>query len=163
MPEKPETILSVDAETLAVIDVEYSNDEVLTVPQFAGKSKVLIGRLGEDIVVSSVWRNSGKTSGDVVFERQNGVVVCDALEKLLASDMPWEQPISITNGNDKLTVSFSSSWPHNTTAPIERIQIINRRNYLLDGLESHIVEVSLPPSQARKFADSLRLALNSNT
>lgn len=160
MQQETETISSADAKTLAEIEIEYANDEELTVPQFAGKSKVLIGTRGDDIVVSSVWRNSGKTSGDVVFSRANGIEISDAIEQLLSAEAPWNQPISILKGKDKVVVSFSSSWPHNTTAPLERVQVINRRNYVLDGLESHIVEVSLPPSQARKFADKLREVLD---
>lgn len=158
--QETETISSADAEILAAVDIEYANDEELTVPQFAGKSKLLIGRLGSDIVVSSVWRNTGKASGDVVFEQNSGTKVCDAVEQLLSAETPWEKPISIDTGKDKLTVSFSSSWPHNTSAPLERVQVINRRNYVLDGLESHIVEISLPPSQARKFAETLRQVLD---
>lgn len=159
MQQETETIRSADAETLAEIDIEYSYDEELTVPQFAGKSKLLIGRLGDDIVVSSVWRNSGKASGDVVFQRRNAIEICEAIERLLSAEEAWDHPIAIENGKDKVTVSFSSSWPHNTTAPLERVQVINRRSYLLDGLESHIVEISLPPSQAKKFAEKLRQAV----
>jgi hypothetical protein len=157
---EPEIFTSTDAEILAELNIENPYDEELTVPQFAGKSKLMIGTLGEDVVVSSVWRNSGKASGDVVFGWANAAAVVDAIERLLSFESPWEQPISITNGMDKLSVSFSSSWPHNTTAPLERVQVINRRNYMLDGLESHIVEISLPPSQARKFADELRRVID---
>lgn len=160
MQDETETISSADADTLAEIEIEYANDEELTVPQFAGKSKVLIGTLGDDIVVSSLWRNSGKTSGDVVFSRENAIAICEAIDQLITAEAPWDQPISITQGQDKVVVSFSNSWPHNTTAPLERVQVINRRNYLLDGLESHIVEISLPPSQAKKLADKLRQVLD---
>lgn len=156
MQQEIEHITSADATTIAEMDVEYLHDEELTVPQFAGKSRVFIGTLGDDIVVSSVWRNSGKASGDVVFEKRNATAICDAIEQLTSVESPWEQPIVIEQGRDQITVSYSSSWPHNTTAPLERIQVINRRNYTLDGLESHIVEISLPPAQAKKFADKLR-------
>lgn len=156
MQQEIEHITSADATTIAEMDVEYLHDEELTVPQFAGKSKIFIGTLRDDIVVSSVWRNSGKASGDVFFEKRNATAICDAIEQLTSVESPWEQPIVIEEGKDQITVSYSSSWPHNTTAPLERIQVINRRNYTLDGLESHIVEISLPPAQAKKFADKLR-------
>lgn len=159
MPKETEAIRSADAQPLAEIEIEYPYDEELTVPHFAGKSKLLIGRLGDDIVVSSVWRNSGKASGDVAFERRNGIGICEAIEQLLSSESPWDGPIAIASGKDDLTISFSSSWPHNTSAPLERVQVINRRNYLLDGLESHIAEFSLPPSQAKRFAEKLRQVL----
>lgn len=160
MEQEPENIRSADAEMLTEINIEYPYDEELTVPQFAGKSKLMIGTLGNDIVVSSIWRNSGKASGDVVFERGNGLAICDAIDKVLSAETPWEERVEIADGKDKITVSFSSSWPHNTTAPLERVQVINRRNYTLDGLESHIVYVLLPPTQAKKFADELRLVLD---
>ena len=159
MQQETEIFTSADASIFAEMDIEYSNDEELTVPHFAGKSKLMIGFLGDDIVISSVWRNSGKASGDVVFHRRNAFRICGAIDGLLASDKPWDGPAAIEEGKDKLTVSFSSSWPHNTIAPIERVQVGNRRNYMLDGLESHIVEVSLPPSQASRFADLLRQVL----
>ena len=159
MQQTPETIRSADAETLAEMDIEYPFDEELTVPQFSGESRLFIGKLSDDIVVSSVWRASGKVSGNVVFHRRNGIAICDAIDQLLTSESAWEHPVSITEGKDSITVSFSSSWPHNTPAPLERINVINRRNYLLDGLESHIVEISLPPSEAKKFADKLRQIL----
>ena len=160
MEQEPEAIRSADAETLAGMDIEYLYDEELTVPQFAGASRLMIGTLGDDIVVSSIWRNSGKASGDVAFDRRNGLAICDAIDKILSAETPWEERVEIADGKDKITVSFSSSWPHNTTAPLERVQVINRRNYTLDGLESHIVYVLLPPSQAKKFADKLRSVLD---
>ena len=149
MQQDTETISSADANTLGEIEIEYAYDEELTVPQFAGVSKVLIGTLGDDIIVSSVWRNSGKTSGNVVFDRQNTAAICEAIEQLVSAETRSEEPILVTNGKDSVTVSFTSSWPHNTTAPLERIQVINRRNYLLDGLESHIVEI-IPTAIASK-------------
>lgn len=158
MKQGAEIFNSEEAETIAEIDIEYLHDEEITVPQFAYQSKLLIGKLGDDFVVSATWRSTGTGRGILVFERGSGSAVCDAIDRILASPEPWETPIEISNGSDRLTVTFSSSWSHTVPAPLERLNIRNRRNYVLDGVEAAVEGISLPPASARRFADEMRRA-----
>jgi hypothetical protein len=153
---KPEIIKSADAETIAELAIEYPHDEELTVPQFAYQSKLVISKLRDDFVISAVWKSTGTGRGILVFQQANRVTLCEAVDRILASPEPWENSTRFSFGKDKLVIACSSSWPHTTPAPLERLSIRNQRNYLLDGVESAHEGISLPPAIAQLFVEKLR-------
>jgi hypothetical protein len=156
MEPETEIISSADAETMAELDIEYPHDEELTVPQFAYQSRLLIGKLRDDLVISAVWKSTGTSRGILVFQQANRAALSDAIDRILASPEPWENAAEVSSGKDKLVIAFSNSWSHTTPAPLERLNVRNQRNYVLDGVESTHEGISLPPASARLLAGKLR-------
>lgn len=144
------------AQTLGEISIEYENDEEITKPESATQTKLFIGVAGDEVVISSLNKNSGKVSGELAVEKENILFVADAIEKLSGEEKPWEKPIEAQRGKDDLLVFYSSSWAHNLPAPLERVVVRNRRQYVIDGLRSHLLGLELPPPAARKFAAEIK-------
>lgn len=142
-------------EILSEFPVEYDNDEEITVPQNAEKSHVLLGTLGENIVIAYRSKKSNRIITDVVFEKESILSVGKSINGILREGELWTQPVEYEKGKDKVLVTYSSSFGHTITAPLERVNVYNRRDYELDGLRAQDMWLSLPPRMAKKLAGEI--------
>ncbi|MDQ3323397.1 MAG: hypothetical protein M3525_13350, partial [Acidobacteriota bacterium] len=136
MNEEAEIIDSSKMEILSEFPLEYENDEEITKAESTARTKLYIGTIGSDVIISSLSRNTNEIRGDLVVEKQNIVFVGESINELLNREKPWEESIKKESGKDKLLIYYSSSWANNLPAPFERIVVRNRRNYVLDRLEA---------------------------
>ena len=155
MNDQAETIDSSEMQILDEFPVEYRNDEEITAPENSEKAGLAVCALVENIIIAYRSRKSGRLIGEIVFEKQSGAPIAAGIDELLSQEKPWDAPIEIKDGKDEILMTFSSSQAHNLPAPLERVNIYNRRNYELDGLRSRDVWVSLPPHSAQQLAKSL--------
>jgi len=132
MNEEPEIIDSSRMEVLSEFPLEYENDEEITKAESTAGIKLYVGIMENDVIISSLSRNTHEVRGDLVVEKQNILFVAESIKELLDKEKPWTEPIEYENGKDDLLIYYSSSWAHNLPAPFERIVIRNRRNYVLD-------------------------------
>lgn len=155
MAEAAEKIDSSQMKILSEFSVEYENDEEITKPDSAEKKKVFLCSLDENVIVAYQSRITGRIVSVIVFEKDNAFEVGKTINKILDSREPWSEPAEIEEGKDKILITYSSSWAHNLPAPLERINVYNRRNYELDELRAQDMWLSLPPKMAKKFADEI--------
>ncbi len=155
MNKEPEIIDSNQMKVLSNFPIEYENDEEITKPESAEKAELSICSLDKNIIIAYRSKKSGRLISEIIFDKQNILLVAKNVDKLLSEEKPWDKPIEFENGKDKLLITYSSSWAHNLPAPFERINIYNRRNYELDNLQSRDIWLSLPPEMAQRFADEI--------
>jgi hypothetical protein len=155
MNEEPEIIDSSKMEVLSEFPLEYENDEEITKAESTAGIKLYVGIMENDVIISSLSRNTHEVRGDLVVEKQNILFVAESIKELLNRDKPWEESIKKESGKDKLLIYYSSSWAHNLPAPFERVVVRNRRNYVVDRLESTFLGLELPPKMAQRFADEI--------
>lgn len=152
MNQETEIINSSRMTVLSEFPVEYENDEQITKPEDAEKADLYICSLDENIVVAYRSAKTGRRISELVFEKTNVSAVAGSVDKLLETENPWDAPLEIESGRDKILITYSSSWAGNLPAPLERINVYNRRDYELDDLRARDVWLSLPPKTARRFA-----------
>lgn len=159
MAERIEKIDSSGMRVLSEFPVKYENDEELTIPHEAEKATILIGALDENIIIAYSSKKTGNIISEIVFERNNIFSVGQSISEILEKREPWNEPFKYESGKDNILVTYSSSWAHNLPAPLERVNVYNRRNYELDGLRARDMWLSLPPKMARKLADEIKIRL----
>ncbi|MDQ3323974.1 MAG: hypothetical protein M3525_16290 [Acidobacteriota bacterium] len=142
-------------EVLSEFPLEYDNDEEITKSESTSRIKTYIGIIENNVIISSLSRNTGEITGDLVVEKRNIVFIADSINELLNREKPWEESIKAESGKDKLLIYYSSSWANNLPAPFERVNIENKRNYELDNLRSRDWWLILPPRMAQKLADEI--------
>lgn len=155
MNDEVEIIDSSKIEILSEFPLEYESDEEITKAEGTAGIKLYVGIRENDVIISSLSRNTHEVRGDLVVEKQNILFVAESMKELLNRDKPWEESIKKESGKDKLLIYYSSSWAHNLPAPFERINIENKRNYELDDLRSRDWWLILPPRMAQRFADEI--------
>ncbi len=155
MNEEPEIIDSSKMEILSEFPLEYENDEEITKAESTARVNLYIGVMENDVVISSLSRNTHEIRGDLVVEKQNILFVAESINKLLDKEKPWEESIKKESEKDDLLIYYSSSWANNLPAPFERIVVRNRRNYVLDRLEAMFLGLELPPKMAQRLADEI--------
>lgn len=155
MDETAEIIDSSQMNVLSEFSLEYENDEEITKAESTTRVKLYLGTLKDDVIISSLSRNTQEMQGDLVVEKQNIRFVGESINELLKKEKPWEESIKEESGKDKILITYSSSWAHNLPAPFERINVYNRRNYELDGLRSRDWWLTLPPKMAQRLADEI--------
>lgn len=142
-------------EILSEFPLEYDNDEEITKSESTSRIKTYIGTLENDVIISSLSRNTHEVTGDLVVEKQNITFIAESINRLLDEEKPWEESIKKESGKDKLLIYYSSSWANNLPAPYERINVENKRNYELDNLRSRDWWLELPPRMAQRLADEI--------
>lgn len=155
MNEETEIIDSSKMEVLSEFPLEYENDEEITKAESTARIKLYIGIMENNVVISSLSRNTQEIRGDLVVEKQNILFVAESINKLLDKEKPWVEVIKKESGEDKLLIYYSSSWANNLPAPFERVNTENKRKYKLDGLRSQILDLDLPPRMAQKLANEI--------
>ena len=155
MNEEPEIIDSSKMEVLSEFPLEYENDEEITKAESTSRIKTYVGVIGNNVIISSLSKNTHEITGDLVVEKRNIMFIAESINELLDREKAWEESIKKESGKDKLLIYYSSSWANNLPAPFERINIENKRNYELDDLRSRDWWLILPPRMAQRLADEI--------
>lgn len=153
MTENVEKFDTSRMEILSEFPVKYDNDEEITKPQDSDKAKIYIASLNENVVIAYQSRKTGRIVSDIVFEKDSILSVGKGVNEVLEKDEPWKEPVEYEKGRDNVLITYSSSFGHDVVAPLERVNVYNRRNYELDGLRAQDMWLSLPPRMAKKLAD----------
>ncbi len=96
MNEEPEIIDSSRMEVLSEFPLEYENDEEITKAESTkaestARVKLYIGIMENDVIISSLSRNTHEIRGDLVVEKQNILFVAKSINEFLDKEKPWEE------------------------------------------------------------------------
>ncbi len=91
MSEEPEIIDSSKMEVLSNFPLEYQNDEEITKAESTARVKLYIGIMENDVIISSLSRNTHEIRGDLVVEKQNILFVAKSINEFLDKEKPWEE------------------------------------------------------------------------
>ncbi|MET0753130.1 MAG: hypothetical protein ABWZ66_07145, partial [Pyrinomonadaceae bacterium] len=158
-----EAVEKIDAsrmEVLSEFPVEYDNDEETLTPHLASLKKVFVGKLNGFAVLSSS-ASIGQMTPDVAFDKGNFPVLTEMLDKALKGDFDGES-LSVESGADKLSVGVNRNFPHTSTAPLERIYLINLRPVFLnegDSLDQGYAGLKLPSKSAARLCEEMKKLL----